>query len=218
MLSLPSFPETHDLLHLSSPELEQAGAVKPEWVTAALKDSPWVVVRRASTNGNLVPVGVRGKERAQRWAGFLNPQQITQIVSPNQVRKSLAKNSRRSLLAFDSLRFLEMKAALKALDWGPGGSAGFELVSGSPTVTETSDLDIVIRASEPFDRAFARSICIQLEGAPARVDVLVETPWCGFSLEEYAYSQLDKVLVRTSTGRILAENPWDVGCGRQSWT
>lgn len=64
MLSLPSFPETHDLLCLSTPELERASAVKPEWVDAALKASPWVVARRASTNGNLVPVGVRGKERA----------------------------------------------------------------------------------------------------------------------------------------------------------
>jgi hypothetical protein len=156
MLSLPSLPETHDLLRLSSLELEQASAVKPEWVDAALKASPWVVVRRAITNGNLVPVG-------------------------------------------------------------PGGSTGFELASGSPTVTETSDLDIVIRAPEPFDRAFARSICIQLEGALARVDVLVEAPSCGFSLDEYAHSQLDKVLVRTRTGRIVAEDPWDVRGGRQSW-
>jgi phosphoribosyl-dephospho-CoA transferase len=84
MLSLPSLPETHDLLRLSSLELEQAGVVKPEWVDAALKASPWVVVRRASTNGNLVPVGVPGKERAQRWAGFVNPEQIAQIVPPNQ--------------------------------------------------------------------------------------------------------------------------------------
>jgi phosphoribosyl-dephospho-CoA transferase len=217
MLSLPLLPETHDLLRLSSPELEPGSAVKPEWVDAALKDSPWVVVRRAFTNGNLVPVGVRGKERAQRWAGFVNPEQIAHIVSPNQLRISLAENSRRGLRAFNSLGFLEMKVALKALDWGPGGSTGFELVSGSPTVTETSDLDVVIRALEPFDRAFARSICVQLEGASARVDVLIETPCCGFSLEEYAHSQLDKVLVRTGTGPILAEDPWDVRGGRQSW-
>ena len=92
---------------------------------------------------------------------------------------------------------------------------GFELVSGSPTVTETSDLDIVVRAPEPFDRAFARSICIQPEGAPARVDVLIETPCCRFSLDEYAHSQLKKVLVRTGTRRTLADDPWDGG--RQSW-
>jgi phosphoribosyl-dephospho-CoA transferase len=217
MLSLPSHPETHELLRLSSLDLEQASAAKPEWVDAALKASPWVVVRRASTNGNLVPVGVCGKERVQRWAGFVNPEQIAQIVSPNQLRKSLAENSWRGLPAFDSLRFLGMKVALKALDWGPSGSTGFELVSGRPTVTESSDLDIVIRAPEPFDRAFARSICIRLEGAPSKVDVLVETPCCGFSLDEYAHSQLDKVLVRTATGRILTEDPWDVRGGRQSW-
>ena len=94
---------------------------------------------------------------------------------------------------------------------------GFELASGRPAVTETSDLDIVIRAPEPFDRAFANSICVQLEGVSTRVDVLVETPYCGFSLDEYAHSQLHKVLVRTDTGRILAADPWDVPNRRQSW-
>jgi hypothetical protein len=35
--------------------------------------------------------------------------------------------------------------------------------------------------------------------------------------DEYAHSQLDWVLVCTRIGRILAEDPWDVRCGRQSW-
>jgi len=217
MSSLPSILKTHDLLRLSCLELEHADAVKPEWLDVVLKACPWVVVRRAVSHGKQVPVGVRGKERAQRWAGFVNPEQIAQIVSPNQLRESLVESSRRGLRAFHSLRFLGPKAAMKGLDWGPGGSAGFELASGRPTVTEASDLDIVIRAREPFDRAFAKSICIQLEGLSARVDVLVETPCCAFSLDEYAHSQLDRLLVRTDTGRILAADPWDIPNRRQSW-
>ena len=217
MSSLPSIPKTHDLLLLSYLELEPADAVKPEWLDAVVKACPWVVVRRAASHTKQVPVGVRGKERAQRWAGFVNPEQIVQIVSPNQLRESLVESSRRGLRAFHSLRFLGTKAALKGLDWGPGGSAGFELASGRPTVTEASDLDIIIRAPEPFDRAFANSIGIQLEGVPTRVDVLIETPYCGFSLNEYSHSQLDEVLVRTDTGRILAADPWDVPNRRQSW-
>jgi phosphoribosyl-dephospho-CoA transferase len=217
MSSLPSIPKTHDLLHLSCLELEQADAIKPEWLDAVLKACPWVVVRRAVSHTKQVPVGVRGKERAQRWAGFVNPEQIAQVVSPNQLRESLVESSRRGLRPFHSLRFLGTKAALKGLDWGPGGSAGFELASGRPTVTEASDLDIIIRAPEPFDRAFANSIGIQLEGVPTRMDVLIETPHCGFSLNEYAHSQLDKVLVRTDTGRILAADPWDVPNRRQLW-
>jgi phosphoribosyl-dephospho-CoA transferase len=217
MSSLPSIPKTHDLLQLSCLELEQADPIKPEWLDAVLKACPWVVVRRAVSHTKQVPVGVRGKERAQRWAGFVNPEQIEQVVSPNQLRESLVESSRRGLRAFHSLRFLGTKAALKGLDWGPGGSAGFELASGRPTVTEASDLDIIIRAPEPFDRRFANSICVQLEGVSTRVDVLIETPYCGFSLNEYAHSQLDKVLVRTDTGRILAADPWGVPNRRQSW-
>ena len=217
MSSLPSIPKTHDLLHLSCLEFEQADAIKPEWLDAVVKACPWVVVRRAASHTKQVPVGVRGKERAQRWAGFVNPEQIEQVVSPNQLRESLVESSRRGLRAFHSLRFLGTKAALKGLDWGPGGSAGFELASGRPTVTDASDLDIIIRAPEPFDRRFANSICIQPEGVSTRVDVLIETPYCGFSLNEYAHSQLDKVLVRTDTGRILAADPWGVPNRRQSW-
>ena len=217
MSSLPSIPKTHDLLLLSCLELEHADAVKPEWLDAVLKACPWVVVRRAASRGKQVPVGVRGAERAQRWAGFVNPEQIAQIVSPNQLRESLVESSRRGLRAFHSLRFLGTKAALKGLDWGPGGSAGFELASGRATVTEASDLDIIIRAPEPFDRRFANSICIQLQGVSTRADVLIETPYCGFSLNEYAHSQSDKFLVRTDTGRLLAAAPWRVPPRRQSW-
>ena len=217
MSSLPSIPKTHDLLLLSCLELEHADAVKPEWLDAVVKACPWVVVRRAASHTKQVPVGGRGKERAQRWAGFVNPEQIEQVVSPNQLRESLVESSRRGLRAFHSLRFLGTKAALKGLDWGPGGSAGFELASGRPTVTEASDLDIIIRAPEPFDRRFANLICTQLEDVSTRVDVLIETPYCGFSLNEYAHSQLDKVLVRTDTGRILAADPWGAPNRRQSW-
>jgi phosphoribosyl-dephospho-CoA transferase len=217
MSSLPSILKTHDLLRLSCLELEQGDAVKPEWLDAVLKACPWVVVRRAASHGKRVPVGVRGKERAQRWAGFVNREKIAQIVSPNQLRESLVESSRRGLRAFHSLRFLGTKAALKGLDWGPGGSAGFELASGRPIVTEASDLDIIVRAPEPFDRSFANSICIQLEGVSTRVDVLIETPYCGFSLDEYARGQLDKVLVRTDTGHIFAADPWDIPNRRQSW-
>ena len=85
MSLLPSIPKTHDLLRLSRFELEPADAVKPEWLDTVLKACPWVVVRRAASHTKQVPVGVRGKERAQRWAGFVNPEQIAQIVSPNHL-------------------------------------------------------------------------------------------------------------------------------------
>ena len=220
MSSLPSIPKTHDLLQLSCLELEQADPIKPEWLDAVLKACPWVVVRSCSQPHETSSCRC-ARQRASATVsgqGFVNPEQIAQIVSPNQLRESLVESSRRGLRAFHSLRFLGTKAALKGLDWGPGGSAGFELASGRPTVTEASDLDIIIRAPEPFDRRFANSICMQLENVSTRVDVLIETPYCGFSLNEYAHSQLDKEFSCVpDTGRILAADPWGVPNRRQSW-
>ena len=94
MLSLPSLPETHDLLRLSSLELEQASAVKPEWVDAALKASPWVVVRRASTNGNPVPVGY-----AEGASATLGGIRNSRTDCTNRVAKSIAEILGRKLKA-----------------------------------------------------------------------------------------------------------------------
>jgi phosphoribosyl-dephospho-CoA transferase len=49
-----------------------------------------------------------------------------------------------------------------------------------------------------------------MRGAPAKIDVRVETPYCGFSLEEYAREELKKVLVRLPQGRQFSTDPWDL--------
>jgi phosphoribosyl-dephospho-CoA transferase len=49
-----------------------------------------------------------------------------------------------------------------------------------------------------------------MKAAPAKIDVRIETPFYGFSLEEYARDGVEKVLVRGPEGRQFALNPWDV--------
>jgi phosphoribosyl-dephospho-CoA transferase len=44
--------------------------------------------------------------------------------------------------------------------------------------------------------------------APAKVDVRIEKPWCGFSLEEYVRGNSEKLLVRTLRGPRLTTDPW----------
>ena len=107
------------------------------------------------------------------------------MIAPWHLRSGLANTVRLSLPAMQALRFLETELASLSRDWGPGGSVGYELASRAPIVTAESDLDLVISAPDRFDRDFAQHLWKKIALAPAKVDVRIETPWCGFTLEEY---------------------------------
>jgi phosphoribosyl-dephospho-CoA transferase len=95
--------------------------------------------------------------------------------------------------------------------WGPTGSAGFELASGSPTVTQTSDLDLLLRAPEPLDRVTAKSLCEALSQAAldhgTRIDIQIQTLDGAFSLAEYAHPGA-RVMLRCADGPKLVADPW----------
>jgi phosphoribosyl-dephospho-CoA transferase len=188
---------------------------KPAWVRPALAKYPWVVARRAISPKDRIAVGVRGQERQQRWGGFVRKDQIVKVIAPWHLRSGLANTVRLSLPAMQSLRFLEIELASLSNDWGPGGSAGYELASRAPVVTRESDLDLVISAPDCFDRDFAQHLLKKIALAPAKVEVRIETSWCGFSLEEYARGNSEKLLVRTATGPLLTTAPWDQPVGRK---
>ena len=139
--------------------------------------------------------------------------QILKAIAPWYLRSSMADKERLSLPAIDSLCFLEIELRALSNDWGPGGSVGYELASGAPVITQESDLDLVLNASDCFDRDFAQYLLKKIARASAEVDVRVETPWCGFSLEEYARRNSEKLLVRTSTGPRFTTDPWNQQAG-----
>jgi len=202
-------PYAHDLLLVKSTTVEEACMAEPTWVRPALAKYLWVVTRRAISPEDRIAVGVRGQERQQRWGGFMRKDQIVKVIAPWHLRSGLANTVRLSLPAMQSLRFLEIELASLSNDWGPGGSVGYELASRAPVVTQGSDLDLVISAPDRFDRDFAQHLLKKIALAPAKVDVRIETPWCGFSLEEYVRRNSEKLLVRTSTGPRLTTDPWN---------
>jgi len=208
-----SSPHVHDLLLLRSTSIEEACMAEPTWVRPALAKYPWVVARRAVAPEDRIAIGVRGQERQQRWGGFVRNDQIAKVVAPWHLRSGLANTMRLSLPAMQSLRFLEIKLASLSNHWGPGGSVGYELASRAPVVTQGSDLDLVISAPDRFDRDFAQQLLQKIALAPAKVDLRIETPWCGFSLEEYVRRNSEKLLVRTSTGPRLTTDPWNQPTG-----
>ena len=177
---------------------------------------PWVVVRRGRFSDGLIPVGVRGSQRHERCAGFTGLSEVLETRRPDQLRLLLAEDSRRALQAFRTLSYLESHLVGVDMNWGPGGSVGYELASGIPAVRSDSDLDFILFAPKKLDLTKAQDLWRMISSAPGKVDALVETPYCGFSLEEFVTASPRKILLRTSDGRILGSNPWILSNGEDS--
>jgi phosphoribosyl-dephospho-CoA transferase len=203
-------PRIHDLLLLRSGVVSSAGVAKPAWVSSSRAGNLWVVVRRANAPDGLVSVGIRGTHRHQRWGGFVDLADVKQSLRPSQLSSCMARPTRRALPALTALSWLERQLGRSKLDWGPAGSVGFELATGRQVITATSDLDLALFAPTPLTRANARDLWSVMSAAPAKVDVRVETPHCGFSLEEFAREGTEQVLVRLPAIRQLATDPWSI--------
>ena len=210
-MQIPFMP-THCLLRIDSACAVSAGPAAPPWVTEQLTRAPWVVVRRAPCSHGLVPVGVRGVARAQRFAGWLEPSTVAAAVTPLQLaarRDWCAGAPRAGLAALAALPGVEsiMARAGLATRWGPAGSVAFELASGCAAVTAASDLDLVLQLDAALPAAAAAALLAQLMLLPARADVLLETPAGGVALGEYARGR-SPYLVRTADGPRLLDDPW----------
>ncbi|WP_061127288.1 malonate decarboxylase holo-ACP synthase [Caballeronia catudaia] len=199
----------HDLVRLSPGAPPFADA--PGWVAAALERAPFVVVRRAPPIGDEIAVGVRGTVRSERFGAWIAPRWIDAIVTPEDLRMRYPDPARAGLPAFALLRAIAPILDSRCLAWGPAGSAGFELASAMPTVTPSSDVDIVVRAPTPLPRADAATLFDALSDAAqkagTRIDVQIETPDAAFSLAEFARASL-RVMLRHADGPRLVTNPW----------
>ena len=202
-------PQVHDLLQINRPSLSSGCATEPSWARRTLLGCPWVVVRRAQAALGLIAVGVRGANRSERWAAFCEKSLVSKIVRPeelvfcNRTPKDVQRTPALGALQEVRERWVDL-----TLPWGPAGSVGFELASGRKVTTEASDLDLVIRARERIAVEEARFLLDRTIGLEAKVDVRVETPACGFSLEEYVLASSAKILLRYPDGVRLGKDPW----------
>jgi phosphoribosyl-dephospho-CoA transferase len=222
----------HDLLQISgladlvyaawellppSPRLRRTVPPSPEkrrplWVERSLQEAPFVVVRRANLFDGMVPVGVRGSCRQQRFAAYLAPESIRNRITPEQLaanRGWLANARTEEVPGLKVLAGIEEKLANLQLAYGPTGSIGFELASGLPRATSTSDLDLLIRAPERLSMQVARELITIFSGSPCRVDAQLETPRGAVSLAEYASGQTPLLLKRNG-GPVLVDDPWEL--------
>ena len=205
-----SEPGTHALLRIAHPPVSASGGPLPVWAEAALARAPWVVVRRARWRDGLIPVGLRGFERAERLAAWLHPRAVLECLTPRQLAARAGWRDSARGARTPALAALGPVAALMRrheLDWGPCGSVGFELASAVATATADSDLDLMVEARTALPRAVAAGLCAALAQLPVRADVLLEGPDGAVALEEYAAAR-GPLLLRTADGPRLVDDPW----------
>jgi phosphoribosyl-dephospho-CoA transferase len=199
----------HDLLRLADGAGLSHEESVPAWVPTSLARAACVVVRRAHAPAGLIPVGVRGRTRAERFAALLALDAVAARVTPEDLvcargwRNMVRARWIRSLRVLDAVD--ELFAAL-GLAWGPTGSVGFELATGVAAASTDSDLDVVVRAPEPLPLGNAREIADHLNRLPTCVDAQLDTPAGAVMLSEYARG--DRVLLRTPDGPRLTWDPW----------
>ena len=195
--------QVHDLLKLTPDGVvDFDGIARPS--PSLLRDIRFVVVRRAEARGHLVPIGVRGKERQERYAGWLQRSHIAARIAPEEVGMPCPPDE---FPAFQALRTIRKRLSGSPWTWGPTGSVAFELVSGDPAVHARSDLDLMVRASEPLTDSALRALLEVTRDAACSVDIQIETPGGAFSPGEYLRSR-GRCLLRTVHGPVLVASPW----------
>ncbi len=202
----------HDLLRLRQPIALTAAKPVPSWVEAVLARTPWVVVRRGRVGDGWLPIGVRGAARSQRFAALGALADVRERLTPEDVAVSCRAIDPARIGAIPALPALARVAPLLerlGRRWGPCGSVGFELATGMTSATPSSDLDLVLRQEDPLghDEAVALHEILIDRAAPARIDVLLETPWGGVALADLA-ARPERVLVRSVDGPRLLNDPW----------
>lgn len=207
-MNAPSL-QVHDLLEIDGRLLRATLPSAPAWLTACLGKSCHVIARRFATAEHQVPIGICGEQRNQRFAANIPRRLVRHVLTPPQVLRLVDGLASPHLPGLRSLVSLKKQWAGLELPWGPIGSVALELVTGSSRVNAHSDLDIVLHAADRFAAVDAKILFASTVSLPARVDIRVETPFCGFSLAEFAWARAGRILLRTPEGPILGRDPWD---------
>ena len=211
---VPRAPElkTHTLVRIEGAQAlaTASESALPDWVAGSLWRAPWVVIRRAPIHAGLLPVGVRGESRQQRFAAWLCPGEALELATPQALAACTPTRAVAPLAVLPHVERIMREHGLARL-WGPAGSVGFELASGKPTVTTSSDLDLVIEVAGPaLIASKAVSLWNALAALPVRVDVLLETPRGAVALSEYIRARAGdnhpSFVLRTLTGPRLVES------------
>ncbi|RZT36790.1 malonate decarboxylase holo-ACP synthase [Cupriavidus agavae] len=204
----------HDLVWLRDPAAFLAAGALPDWADAGwLAQAPLVVRRDRDATGR-IPVGIRGRERAQRHAAWLHPDQCASVVSPEEIARAgfWRLHPRRDVLpALRALDHVAARLGLLGYGWGITGAVGFALASGIDVLHSGSDIDLVIHAPAPLPGRDLAALEALLAAHEVRLDIQIATPLGAFALRERLRTG-GRVLVKTDAGPVLCDDPWLASC------
>jgi phosphoribosyl-dephospho-CoA transferase len=203
-------PQVHDLVCFHGSALVADAEPLPFWLQDTLHHWLWGTVRNGTVAEGFLAVGIRGSSRHHRWPAIIRQTDMLDWKRPQDIRVIHADVARRMVPAMQSLNAVELLWQHLPHCWGPFGSTAFELATGVYVLTETSDLDLIVRIAEPIDRSEAQQLWHSVQGLSARTDVRIETPRCGFSLNEYVREYGRHILLRYPFGVRLGADPWQV--------
>ncbi|MCH4246587.1 MAG: malonate decarboxylase holo-ACP synthase [Acinetobacter populi] len=175
----------------------------PVWVSQVIERGDPVVMRRAITGSEKIPIGIRGAQRHQRYALEMSIYQIKKCIKPEQLCH--VEYEQFPHLA-ERMQCLQQRMQVFPWKWGYTGSMGFELATGYKTVTAQSDIDVLIRVPQYLSKIQALEIWYQLEQTALPLDVQLQTPYGGVALKEWI--RAGKVLLKCNEGAVLVDNPW----------
>jgi phosphoribosyl-dephospho-CoA transferase len=199
-------PAPHDLLQLGNVTGIECAHL-PRWAQDSLRWAGWVVRRRAKPRADGIPVGIRGRQRNQRHACWVPIESVDRVVPPWELVHPLA-TCESGLTVVRIARTVSALMAEQGLRWGPTGSLGFTLASGRVAIRPESDLDMLIDTPAELPREHARKLNHELQRLECAVDAQLATPAGGVSLDEWANTTAQRLLVRTESGPMLTANPW----------
>ncbi|MGX7265027.1 malonate decarboxylase holo-ACP synthase [Enterococcus crotali] len=176
----------------------------PDWFKAT--DRLYATVRRAVVNEKVIPVGLRGQQRNQRFAFELPVTAVEEVIHPWELiqKDSFRQKEVADFSAYQA--YIQARKLLQETTWGVGGSLGFELATDYPTIKETSDLDVLIYVKESAELPL--EVIRQNLSLFSQWDTQVITKKGGFSLKEYLQNPNKKILLKTITGPILTDKLW----------
>jgi phosphoribosyl-dephospho-CoA transferase len=197
----------HDLLWIAEDSKLLPGP-QPAWVREALNRMPVVVVRRAEAPPGFAAAGIRGASRELRFAALVKLTDVRSLRTPESLASErgwhenpagISVALRDLLTAFDELSYRAKFV------YGPVGGVGYQLATGLPVTTDTSDVDVLIRCEVPPHPLMISSIRHIAKQSAAYLDVTVEGPPGAVALEEL---QFRNVLLKTSRGPRIATFTW----------
>lgn len=190
--------KVHDIVKFTNIDKLKHFTVVPDWVFNTKSASNYGVVRRMPISNKLIPIGLRGKSREQRFGTYIHEENIVEVITPNSLVKYIDEFSDR--IYYPILKSIRDEFSKLHLSWGPTGSIGFEMATNINVTSIRSDIDMTLYI-ESIDEELLTEVGRFINTFDKQIDVQIEIPIIGaFLLNDYTRNNETGFIIRTPFG------------------